>query len=468
MIVDVTEKDLTEQWLMENVPALIKEHENKRNYIKKLIEYQDGKHDILNRVMSNEYVPNNKLVNNFPKYITTVSVGYFMGNPISYQTNDATKEEEVEIFKDILKKVDIESVDVDLSTSCSITGVGYELIKTYENDDGELLPKSYSLDSKTSFIVRDSTVEGNVLFGVYYRDLEQKYNHFSNMSILVFTNNKAYEFSQDRNKLELIDVKDHYFGVVPLIEYKNNMNFKGDYADVITLIDAYNMLQSDRLNDKEQLIDAILMLKNVSLEDSETVQNIRENRILVLPADGDGEWLTKQLQEADVEILRKTLENDIHKFSLTPNITDEQFSGNASGVAMQYKLFGFEQLIKTKERFYQEGLRYRIKAYLNFLKKKNILKEIKAEDVDYIFNRNLPTNNIEVAQMVSQLKNILSDETLIGQVPFVKDVNVEMARIEKQDKKHNDSIQQSFGFPNMEVGDVDDQEDDTEKDNTTK
>lgn len=464
MIVDITKDDLTLEWLMANVPTLIRDHASSRKNIEKLIAYQNGVHEILNRVMGNEFVPNNKLINNFPKYITTVSVGYFMGNPISYQATNTDLDEEVEEFKSVLKKVDVESVDVDLSTSCSITGVGYELVKAFESDDGEMLPKSYSLDSRTTFVVSDSTVEGTPLFGVYYRDISQKYSFYSNMNVLVFTDTTAYEFSYSKNSMELIRETPHYFGVVPIIQYKNNAGLKGDYEDVITLIDAYNMLQSDRLNDKEQLIDAILMLKNVSLEDSETVNNIRENRILVLPADGDGEWLTKQLQEADVEILRKNLENDIHKFSLTPNITDEQFSGNASGVAMQYKLFGFEQLIKTKERFYQEGLRDRIKAYLNFLQNKNIIRSLKAQDIEYIFNRNLPTNNIEVAQMVSQLKNILSDETLIGQVPFVKDVSVELTRIDAQEKRRNDSMQSSFGFPNVKVGDINEEVE--EEDNT--
>lgn len=448
MIVNLTESELNYNWIVDNLEALIAEHKSsvKKN-IDKLISYQHGDHPILKRVMTNEFVPNNKLVNNFPRYITTVAVGYFMGNPISYQAVKQEKEEELEKFKQLLKKIDIESVDIDLSTNCSMTGIAYELIKTYVDDDGEVLPKSYSLDSRSTFVVKDNTIEQTPLFGVYYKEFRLKTGSSTMIKITVATKDTLYQFDKINTNLQLVESKTHYFNVVPIIEYKNNLGARGDYQDVLTLIDAYNMLQSDRINDKEQLIDAILMLKNVSLEDKETVQNIRENRILVLPPDGDGEWLTKQLQEADVEILRKNLEDDIHKFSLTPNITDEQFSGNASGVAMQYKLFGFEQLIKTKERFYQEGLRYRLKAYLNFLIKKNYITDLTLNDIEYVFNRNLPTNNIEIAQMVSQLKNLLSDETLISQVPFVKDVKVELDRLELQENKRTDNLQKSFGFP---------------------
>ena len=463
MIADVKREDLNDAWFRENLNAFVMEHLKMRKDIQKMIDYQDGIHSpILNRHFVNEFVPNNKLVNNFPKYITTVAVGYFMGNPISYQSVDVKNDETVKEFTSILKKVDIESVDIDIATSCSITGRGYELLKPYELDD-VILPRSYALDSRNAFVVRENTVESEPLFGVYYTTPRESTRLINGSYLIVATDTHLYEYVYNDSGLVLDKpAVPHYFGIVPIIEYKNNHGGRGDYQDVISLIDAYNLLQSDRVNDKEQLIDAILMLKGVNLEDNAVVSNIKENRILVLPDDGDGEWLTKQLQEADVEILRKTLENDIHKFSLTPNITDEQFSGNASGVAMQYKLFGFEQLIKTKERFFQEGLRLRLKGYLNFLSKKNILNDISPRDVDFIFNRNLPTNNIEVAQMVSQLQNILSTETLISQIPFVKDIQVELQRIEAEDEKYTANMQKGLGFPNInedEDGEEDDESD---------
>ena len=180
------------------------------------------------------------------------------------------------------------------------------------------------------------------------------------------------------------------------------------------------------------------------------ITNIKENRILVLPdTDSKAEWLTKQLDEEDTDVLRKSIESDIHKFSLTPNITDEQFSGNASGAAMEYKLFGFEQLIKTKERFFQESLRTRLIAYLTFIQKQNKLKGLTVDAIEFIFNRNLPTNDLEIAQMVNQLRNLVSNQSLLGQIPFVKDVDVEMAKVEKQKEERQKEIQNTLAFPDV-------------------
>lgn len=47
---------------------------------------------------------------------------------------------------------------------------------------------------------------------------------------------------------------------MPIIEYKNNKEGFGDFEQQITLIDAYNTLMSDRVNDKDQFIDALLIL----------------------------------------------------------------------------------------------------------------------------------------------------------------------------------------------------------------
>lgn len=44
---------------------------------------------------------------------------------------------------------------------------------------------------------------------------------------------------------------------------------------MLGLVDAYNILQSDRVNESEQLADAILMLKNFTLTD-ENAELLRE------------------------------------------------------------------------------------------------------------------------------------------------------------------------------------------------
>ena len=78
-----------------------------------------------------------------------------------------------------------------------------------------------------------------------------------------------------------ITVNDNLFSMVNVIEYYNNAECQGDFEQVISLIDAYNLLQSDRLNDKEQFVDAILLIKGQILgdnteEESEAYSSLRK------------------------------------------------------------------------------------------------------------------------------------------------------------------------------------------------
>lgn len=56
-----------------------------------------------------------------------------------------------------------------------------------------------------------------------------------------------------------------------MIEYRNNEERQGDFEQTIPLIDAYNLLQSDRLTDKENFVDAILVLYGFKLDDQANV-----------------------------------------------------------------------------------------------------------------------------------------------------------------------------------------------------
>ena len=192
---------------------------------------------------------------------------------------------------------------------------------------------------------------------------------------------------------------------------------------------------SDRINDKEQFIDAVLVLYGALMGDdeeetTEAQKQLRENKLLELPADAKAEYLSRQMDESGAEVLRKAIKEDIYNFSHVPNFMDENFAGNVSGVAMEYKLLGLEMITKVKERQYKKGLRKRIRLYCNFLKMKAILME--AGSIVATFSRALPKNLQELAQIVQNLKDSVSARTLLKLLPFVEDPDYEIEEVEKQ------------------------------------
>ena len=63
-------------------------------------------------------------------------------------------------------------------------------------------------------------------------------------------------------------VEEHNLGQIPIIEYRNNHFAIGDYEQQISLIDAYNSLMGNRVNDKEQAVESILVLLRAQLADN--------------------------------------------------------------------------------------------------------------------------------------------------------------------------------------------------------
>lgn len=249
----------------------------------------------------------------------------------------------------------------------------------------------------------------------------------------------------------------HYLGEIPIIEYLNNKLAIGDFELQIPLIDAYNALMSDRITDKEQFIDAILAIYGTLLSDEdesgteEEDQNIKKAKerlkkykVLEMPDTAKAEYLTRTFDESGVEILKKAIEQDIHKFSHIPCMSDESFGGNVSGVAMEFKLLGMENITKIKTRYYRKGLRKRIRIFCNYLELHG--KSVDPAGITMTFTRALPKNLLEISQIVANLWGKVSRKTLLSQVPFVDDVDEELKALDEETEENLKRQQEVFGM----------------------
>lgn len=414
----------------------IKEHTSHTHARYDALErYYEGNHPICGR-KKRSVLANNKLVCNHAKYISDTCVGYFAGNPVKYSG------EGIEPLLELLRAADSDTQDIDLAQKASIFGTAYEFI--YTDEDGQ--PRLYSPDPRQAFVIYDDTVRQKPVAGVYYYKLHDSVtNQDTGYSVYLCTASMITHFVTDTGFSPKLpdENRPHGMGGVPLIEIYNNSTCGSDFEPVLSLIDAYNTLQSDRVNDKEQFVEAILLIKGSVLGDdndekSESYKALRENGLLELDADSSAEWLTRQFDENSVEVLRKSLEQDIHKFANVPCMSDESFGGNASGVAMRYKLLGFEQITKIKERYFREGLKERLRLLCNWLNTTG-KATISARDISIQFTRALPVNETEVAQLVSELRDLVPREILLGLLPFVDDPE---GAAEKVREQQND-------FPNL-------------------
>ena len=377
-------------------------------------------------------LPNNHLVHAFPRYIVTMASGYLIGKPVVYEAGCQEQEEALNVLQRMYAASDMASVDAELASDASVYGRGVCIC--YADEQGK--PRAATLSPKEAFVVYDDTVEHRPVFGVHWFDRFDLTGKRSGVCVHVHTAAESYVFEGKTLATlgALPDVTPHYFGGVPMVEFWNNAQETGDFEPVLSLIEAYDMLESDRVNDKQQFTDAVLLLTGCTLENDDPedprspAQKLLEEKTLSLPdTDARAEWLCKQSDESGAQLLREALRSDIHKMSMVPDMTDEHFASNASGVAMRYKLLGLEQLTSIKERWFREGLRMRLRVFANFM---SVLAAglLDADEVSITFTRSLPVNESEAAQMVAQLDGIVPRRILFTQLPFVE--NAEAAAAE--------------------------------------
>ena len=428
------------------IQQLINKHYRYVNQIRKNIRYYDGEHNIKNRKKKNKNSSNNKVICNHAKDISDTATGYFMNSPISYGVFDET--DKIEVLTDAFDIADTDDVDSDNAHDMSVCGVAYEYVYA-KKDKAELAIKNIEADH--TFLVYDDTIEQNLLFGVYYYRFKDAINDSYCYRATVGTQNYVYEFiiecSGDRHRNITEGPTPHYLGDVPIIEYKNNKSGFGDFEQQISLIDAYNTLMSDRVNDKEQFVESLLIIYGNRMGDdedevSEAMKILKENGLLELSADGKAEYISRTFDESGMEVLRKAIKEDIYTFSHVPNLTDENFVGNSSGVAMEYKLLGLEMITKEKEKYYKKGLKRRIALFCNYLNLKAIA--INPNIVKITFSRKLPKNMSELAQMIANLKGTVSQKTLISQLDFVEDADSEIESVKAESKENLKQQQELF------------------------
>ncbi len=424
---------------------LIMKHQAFIERLNKNKRYYDGKHSICERERDKN-APNFKTVCNHAKDISDTATGYFMGNAITYKNTGGADIEQLLVAFD---KANVDDTDSDLALDMSIYGVAYEYVYAKE---GDTVLQTKTLEPEQTFIVYDDTIEQNELFGVYYYLRKDDVNDIGYWYATVCTEHYIYVLCIENNTTLNQTVTEepilHNFNMMPINEYQNNKENIGDFEQQIGLIDAYNNLMADRVNDKEQFIDAILVLYGTYLsddDDGKAAKALRELKLLELPADAKAEYLTRTLDETGVEVLRKAIKEDIYTFSHVPNLTDENFVGNSSGVAMEYKLLGLEMITKVKQRYYTKALRKRIKLFCNYLSLKQIL--VDADSIVPVFTRGLPKNLVEIAQTVTNLKGTVSQKTLLSLLPFVEDPDEELKNVREDNAESIKMQQELFNNP---------------------
>lgn len=113
-------------------------------------------------------------------------------------------------------------------------------------------------------------------------------------------------------------------------------------------------------------------------------------------------------------------------------------------VAMEFKMWGIDQLRTAKERKFKKTLYQRLKILLHLLQyrfKSNI--EL-INDIKITFYKNLPENMTQDYEIAKNLAGIVSLRTLLSNISIVENVEEELKRIKQEKLEDVDP----YGFNN--------------------
>ena len=384
--------------------------------------YYDGKQAILNKAYADASKPCSRTVINYCKNIVDSYNGY-LATPgcISYRS-----EQDIDDIMNILRYNDYAAEDADFLLDALIYGIAAELM--YIDESGHT--RFRLINPTTCFGVCDDSLTGDLLYFVrMYKVNDWDESNTYNVDVYSDYDVKHYTMNGANGYLSFVSEEPHYFSQCPANIF-TLPDEKSIFDCIMSLQDAANELVSSEIDDYSAFCDAYLTLIGVDA-DVEDISSMKENRVLVLPDGAAAQWLTKNANDTQVENILKRIHESIYRIAQCPDFSSESFVGGvSSGVAIRYRLTGMETKAGKIEGEMKKALQRRVEIICGIASLK--LGEEVFRDISIDFKRNIPEDYTSIINMINSLKGTVSDSTLLSLLPFVEDVNAELAAVQEQ------------------------------------
>lgn len=437
---------------VDKVISLFKARELPR--LNKLWDYYDNQHAIAQRVMESNK-PNNKLAHGYCKYITDTITGYFMGINVKYSSDN---ELYLKAFGEIIEDNFESDENFELAKKASIFGYAVEI--AYQNEDAQTRCKR--VDPREMVLIFGSRLDSYLIAAIRFYVVKQLDDTITEYAD-VYMPGEIISYSRRDGGATFAEIgrEPHYFGEVPVVVYTNNEEMRGDFEQVMELVDAYDQSQSDSANDFEYFTDAYLVMQGYSglensddpKEQAEAYSSLRQNRLMFMDKEGKAYFLTKEINDDATENYKNRLNADIHKFGMVPDLSDKEFAGDLSGIAIRFKILPLEQKVMIKENKFRTALAKRREMITQMIN----IKQGTSYDYREItedFTRNLPQNIKEDTETILMLDGVISKRTLLELLPQIDDVDQELDRLAEEQADDDLSQYDQFMQPPDPTGAV--------------
>ncbi len=434
--------------------------------------YYDNEHDILKRkrtaigrdgkleVVDN--LPNNRVIDNQYAKMVNQKANYLFGQPFSMECDN---ERYVELLKGVFNKRFMRTMK---NSGKAVYNGGIAWLYPCYTEDGEFVFRLFpayevlpfwrdSEHTMLDFAVRLYLVMGyegttpKIIEKVEVYDLKGVHKFVLDRGRLVPDAETEEEANCYHVTMAGADgtVQGFNWSRVPLIPLKCNENETPLLKRVKSLQDGINVMLSDFENNmQEDARNTILVLKNYDGENlGEFRKNLAEYGAVKVRYDGDTKGGVETLEikvnaenyKVIVEIFKKALIENAMGY----DAKDDRLSGNPNQMNIQSMYSDIDIDANETETEYQaafEEILWFVNAHLANMGQGNF----EGEEVKVIFNRDILMNEAEIIDNCQKSAGIISDETIIGQHPWVDDPKAEMERLEKQKEKEREEMERQY------------------------
>ena len=401
----------------ELVSRIIERHKDCRERMIALYrryEVLDGHVPIFNRqprFPEDETAINNRISNDFFGEICDFKIGYFAGKPIAYSynrskdsTEDTGGEEAVEeiakALSDFVALNNFPDVDMELTKFATVCGYAGRLL--YYDTDGQervrcVKPFQAAILSRTGDMTQPD-------YAVWYYPVTDL-NGSTKLHAEFYSAGPLQVFEGQLGALEETELPAkqaaNLFERCPLQGVPNNLEMLGDAEKVLPLIDDYDRSLSDQSNDVESFASAYMVWDNVQADDKDIERAQNSGTFITRSKDGGKVYfLTKDGDNTLAKEHLDRVEDNIYRFSKTPNLNDEAF-GTASGIALKFRLTGLETKCGMFQAKMQSAATYLFRCLSTAWAKRHLTLD--PLEVDLKFSRNFPLDLLSEAQAAQQM-----------------------------------------------------------------
>lgn len=458
-------EEITKENIVSIVNDALEKHLENAGEESYLYWYRRGRQPVIDKSKEVRPEVNNKVVMNNAAMVTSFKNGYFLTKPVSYvaRKDDDAVIEKVRTLNEYMYLSGKAQADNELVDWFHTVGLGVLYVEPCDDKDTPF--KVYALDPRRAFVIYSLRPGERPLVGInvvvdgdytvvdaYTEDFVYRLR-----GNLITKNFDKIVVSQT---FEVMEVLPNVVGKIPLIEYQYNEHRMGAFEVGLTIMDAINQIESNRMDGIQQTVESLCVAVNCDFEEGTTANTIRQAGMIVLKSEGENKAsftiMNESLDQSQTQItLDNLFEQLIYKCAM-PLTTKGGTSTSDTGTAV-YLRDGWAMAdsdARNTTDLYVKSNRYFDEVVLAILDRKRF--KLKQSDYEVVIERNSTSNLIGKTQAALNMMNlgfspeIVFERSGISSDPL-KDIELSADYIEKYWKKGSDTPPQLIPFTGEET-----------------